>query len=228
MSGFETMDYDLLKALYNIKSFVGYSDEEICELSEGFEIIPSSLYELWKKCGNTSELFDCSNDSWITLKYQRRWTWTKKSKEYFYLLNENQGVYQVAIRKSDMNLDNPPVYVVETSNDGTVHEIGQAESSLIAFMMGMLIYEAGLSSSEYGAEDFIWYEEEDINKIDGILKKYPYHVYNWYSDRIDLYTSTGEEILFILQGDSPNGTYTAKTEEAYQTMDRLIGNLGER
>lgn len=38
------MDYDLLKALYNIKSFVGYSDEEICELSEGFEIIPSSLF----------------------------------------------------------------------------------------------------------------------------------------------------------------------------------------
>lgn len=228
MSDFETMDYDLLKALYNIKSFVGYSDEEICELSEGFEIIPSSLYEFWKKCGNTNELFDCSNDPWITLKFQRRYTWTKNSKEYFYLLNENQGVYQVAIRKSDMNLDNPPVYVVETSNDGTVHEIGQAESSFTAFMMGMLIYEAGLSSFEYGAEDSIWYEEEDIKKIDGILNKYPYHVYNWYSNRIDLYTSTGEEILFVLQGDSPNGTYTAKTEEAYQIMDRLIGDLGER
>lgn len=38
----------------------------------------------------------------------------------------------MAIRKSDMNLDNPPVYVVETNNDGTVHEIGQAESSLIS------------------------------------------------------------------------------------------------
>ncbi len=41
--------------------------------------------------------------------------------------------------------DDPPVYVVETDEDGTVNEIGQAESSLSAFMMGMLIYEAAIS-----------------------------------------------------------------------------------
>lgn len=92
----------------------------------------------------------------------------------------------------------------------------------------MLIYEAGLSSFEYSAEDFVWYEEEDLEKIEELLIKYPYHIYNWYSDRIDLYTCSGEEILFILQGDTPNGTYSAKTEEAYQVMDNLIGNLGER
>lgn len=222
------MDYALLQKIYGIKSFDGYSDEEINELTEGFEYIPSALYDFWRKCGNTDCLFDCSNDPWINLKYVRKYTWPQKTKEYLYLLNENQGVYQAAIRKSDLNVENPPVYIVETNNDGTVHELGQAESSVTAFIMGMMIYEAGLSCFEYAAEDFIWYEEEDIKRVDELLKKYPYHVYNWYSDRIDLYTHTGDEILFILQGDLPNGTYSAKSEEAFQAIDRLIGDLGER
>ena len=93
-------------------------------------------------------------------------------------------------------------------------------------MMGMLIYEAAISCFEFCAEDIIWYDDGDI--VDGILNKYPYNVYNWYSDRIDLYTKTDEEILFVMQGDSPNGTYSARTETAYQEIDRLIGGIGER
>ncbi len=50
------MDYALLQKIYNIKSFVGYTDEEIKELRAGFESIPSMLYEIWKKCGKTGEL----------------------------------------------------------------------------------------------------------------------------------------------------------------------------
>lgn len=50
------MDYALLQKIYNIKSFVGYTDEEIKELKEGFESIPHTLYEIWKKCGKTSGL----------------------------------------------------------------------------------------------------------------------------------------------------------------------------
>lgn len=147
------MDYALLQKIYNIKSFVGYTDEEIKELKEGFESIPHTLYEIWKKCGKTSELFNHSNDPWITLDFQRRYKWTKKTKGYFYILNENQGVYQVAIRRADMAEDDPPVYVVETDDYGTVNEIGRAENSLSAFMMGMLIYEAAISCFEFCAED---------------------------------------------------------------------------
>ena len=81
------MDYALLQKIYNIKSFVGYTDEEIKGLRAGFESIPHTLYEIWKKCGKTSELFDHSNDPWITLDFQRRYKWTRKVKGYFYILN---------------------------------------------------------------------------------------------------------------------------------------------
>ena len=43
------MDYALLQKIYNIKSFDGYTDEEISELGVEFDSIPSTLYEIWKK-----------------------------------------------------------------------------------------------------------------------------------------------------------------------------------
>ena len=49
------MDYALLQKIYNIKSFVGYTDEEIKELKEEFESIPHTLYEIWKKCTLTHQ-----------------------------------------------------------------------------------------------------------------------------------------------------------------------------
>lgn len=222
------IDYDLLAKIYDVEVWDGYSGEELKERMEGFDTIPSVLSDFWGKCGKTVKLFENSNDHWITLDFIRKYNWTKRIKDYFYLLNENQGVYQVAIRRADMVEDDPPVYVVETDSDGTVREIGRAEASVSAFFMAMLLYEAGISGFEFATEDFIWYEEEEIKKIERLLTKYPYHVYNWYSERIDLYTISGDEILFILQGDSPNGTYSAKTTVAYEKIDQLIGDLGER
>ena len=151
-----------------------------------------------------------------------------RQKDTFYILNENQGVYQVAIRRADMAEDDPPVYVVETDEDGTVNEIGQAESSLSAFMMGMLIYEAAISCFEFCAEDIIWYDDGDIEKIDGILNKYPYHVYNWYSDRIDLYTKLMKRSCLLCREILRMVHIQHGTETAYKEIDRLIGGIGER
>ena len=52
------------------------------------------------------------------------------------------------------------------------------------------------------------------------------HVYNWYSERIDIYTMNEEALLFVMQGDEPNGTYAAKTEEALQKMEGVLGGIG--
>ncbi len=223
------MDYELLRRLYDIESFVGYTDDELREMSEGFDQIPAALMDFWKTCGNTGELYTGSNDLWIDLEYRRNSNWLKAdSKDYYYLIDENQHCYQAGIRREDMALPDPPVYIVEPLQGDKTREVGKAEDSLSAFLMGMLLYEAALSAGpfKYFYEDFIWYEEDDIAKIDKRLQKYPYHVYNWYSDRIDIYTMNEEALLYIMQGDEPNGTYSAKTEESLQKMGELIGEIG--
>ena len=221
------MDYELIKKLFCIDTFEGYTDDEITELTEGFEHIPSALTEFWKKCGNTEKLF-VTNDPLVTLEMVRKYGWMKKQpRDYFYLLTENQGVYLAAIRRRDMEQENPPVYILEPLRDGEVREVGMAAPSVTEFLMGMLLYECALVGFEFMREDIIWYEPEDIEKIESLLKKYPYHVDNWFSNRIDLYTINNEELLFILMGDMPQGSYSGKTAEAYEHMDALIGKIGE-
>ena len=93
----------------------------------------------------------------------------------------------------------------------------------------MFLYEAALCAGpfSYFNEDFIWYEEDDIQKLETILTKQPYHIYNWYSDRIDIYTLNDEAVLYIMMADEPQGTYSAKSEAALQRMNELIGDIGE-
>ena len=222
------IDYELLKKLYDVESFVGYNDEEISEMTEGFDTVPAAILAFWKTCGNTAKLFSSSNDPWIDLEYRRKYSWAKRDlEEYFFLLNENQGCFRVAVRRSDMAKENPPVYVTERTGEGAFREVGQAASSVTEFLMGMLLYEAALGGLPYFCEDILWYEDKDIEEIEKVLTIYPYHVENWYSDRIDFYTYSGNEVLFIMKGDTPNGTYAANSEEAFERFDELIGRYGE-
>ena len=220
------MDYELLRRIYDIGSFVGYNKDEIMEMSEGFVQIPAALMDFWKTCGNTKELYTGSNDLWIDLEFRRNSNWIKtEAKDYYYLIDENQHCYQAGIRREDMTLPDPPVYIVEPLQGDKTREVGKAEESLSAFLMGMFLYEAALSAGpfKYFYEDFIWFEEDDIAKMDTRLQKLPYHVYNWYSDRIDIYTMNEEALLYIMQGDDRSGTYSAKNEKALKKMGEVIG-----
>ena len=42
------IEYELLQKLYSIDTFVGYSDAEIQEMSEGFDDVPAALTDFWK------------------------------------------------------------------------------------------------------------------------------------------------------------------------------------
>lgn len=222
------MDYELLSRLYDIDELIGYSDEEISELTAGFTEVPSALLSFWKKCGGTDKLYASSNDPWVNLALCRRY---KKIQDpgcgYFFLLDENQCVYRMGIRTEDMSLDDPPVYVVEPLPEGRLREVGQAAPFTTGFLMGMLLYEAGMGAVPYIREEILCYTQEDLVKIESRLTKLPYHINNWYCDRIDFFTLTGNEVLFVMTGEDPNGTYSANSEEAYRRIDALIGDIGE-
>jgi len=222
------MDYELLSKLYYITEFTGYSDEEISELTCGFDIVPSALISFWKKCGGTDKLFSASNDTWLNPAVCRRYkNMQDPSCGYFFILDEVQCVYRCGIRTQDMSMDEPPVYVVEPMPDGSLREAGQASSSVSEFLMGMLVYEAGMGAVPYIREEIVCYTLEDISLIETLLSKLPYHVHCWYSDRLDFYTLTGNEVLFVMVSEDPNGTYAANSKDAYEKIHALIGDIGE-
>ena len=92
----------------------------------------------------------------------------------------------------------------------------------------MLIYEAGMGAIPYIREDIICYTFENIKQIESLLKKLPYHIYNWYCDRIDFYTHSGNEVLFIMMSEDPNGTYSANSKDTYEKFNALVGNIGNK
>ncbi|MBQ6230328.1 MAG: hypothetical protein IJJ74_04330 [Eubacterium sp.] len=222
------MDYNLISKLYDIAALTGCSDEEITELTAGFSEIPAALMSFWKKCGGTDKLFTTSNDPWVNLPWCRQYKYMQDTScGYYFLLDENQCVYRCGIRLEDMSIDDPPVYVVEPLPEGNLREVGQAASSVTEFIMGMLIYEAGMGAIPYIREDIICYTFENIKQIESLLKKLPYHIYNWYCDRIDFYTHSGNEVLFIMMSEDPNGTYSANSKDTYEKFNALVGNIGK-
>ena len=46
------IEYDLLQKLYSIDTFVGYSDAEIKEMSEGFDDVPAVCDDDGRTAGN--------------------------------------------------------------------------------------------------------------------------------------------------------------------------------
>ena len=81
------IEYELLQKLYSIDTFAGYSDDEIKEMSEGFDEVPVALIEFWEKCGKSEELYKGTNDYWINLEFHRNSKWVNEDSKDYYLLS---------------------------------------------------------------------------------------------------------------------------------------------
>lgn len=77
-------------------------------------------------------------------------------KDCFVLLNENQGVFQVVIKRTDMTMDNPPVYVPYGTK-----LIGKCADIVTDFLMAMLIYQS-VFAMKYSPEDFSWWADDEM------------------------------------------------------------------
>ena len=215
------IDYELVKKLYGIEALQGALAEDMNYLKEKYKIIPKQLVEFFELAGETKEL-NCIQDEWLFPSKYRKYTWMDMDeyKDYFVLLNENQGVFQIVIKKDDMIKDNPPVYVL----DGT-DIIGKCADTLTDFLMGMLIYQS-VFTMKYSPEDFFWYSDEEIQIIRKTMIIMPYKLQNWYSDTIEFYSNAEDNMLYIMS-DGNQGTYGAMTNSSYQKIQSVLGEMGE-
>ncbi len=157
----------------------------------------------------------------IPAKY-RKYTWMDRDiyKDYFVLLNENQGVFQVVIKRNDMTMDNPPVYVL----DGT-KLIGKCADTVTDFLMEMVIYQS-VFAMKYSPEDFFWYTDDEMLVIRKTMTIMPYKLKNWYSDTIEFYSNAADNMLYVMS-DGNQGTYGAMTSLSYKKIETVLGEMGE-
>lgn len=215
------MDYELIKKLYGIEQFQGCLVEDLDYMIKKFDEIPAQVIEIYNTIGGTQQL-NRVQDQWLFPDQYRKYNWMDDDvyKDYFILMNENQGVYQIVIKREDMTMDNPPVYVLDGS---TI--VGKCADSVTEFFMSMLIYQS-VFAMEYSPQDFFWYSEEDMQVIRTKLTKLPYKLFNWYSELIEFYTNAQDNMLYIMSDDN-QGTYGAMTESSYDIIEAVLGELGE-
>ncbi len=215
------IDYLLIKQLYNVDALVGCSEEEIEQLKQIYGSLPRVFEDFLRTLGNTEKL-QHGQDTWLFPAYYQRYTWmrSKEYADYLILMNENQGVYQLVLKREDLHKENPSVYVLDGAEI-----LGICTDTLSEFLMGMLLYQA-IFVMEYNPEDFFWYSDEDVECIRVSMQKLPYEIRNWYSDTIEFYTNAEGNLLYLMC-EEYQSTYGATTEEAYKKLLMVVGDFGE-
>ncbi|MCI9078386.1 MAG: hypothetical protein HFH68_05580 [Lachnospiraceae bacterium] len=219
------LDFDFIKRVYDIKKFHGSTPEEIARLKQKFGEIPEVLEDFYMKAGNTKE-FQYGQDNWIMPQDYFKYTWTENFDEGIILLNENQGVCQAYIRRQDLLLPDPPVYIWL----GVDEEPCLCAPSVSEFLMAASAYEAAFTF-EYNPEDFYYVEDCDIDEFESRLEKYPFKMQWLYNIEITFYSNDpGNLVAAIYDNSEEDGLqliYGAVNEEAYNKLEKALDGICE-
>ncbi|MCH5203719.1 MAG: hypothetical protein J1F03_03170 [Oscillospiraceae bacterium] len=210
--------YAEILELFGIEVPVGYSAEEIEKAKSEVGGLPSELEQFYLNYGKSPELHGLQDE--LILPGQHK---ALLDKDYIIIFNENQGVCQAGIKKSDAALPDPPVY---TSVDDGEWKLSCPRVS--DFLIAMFGYQASICL-EFSPEEFYFITQEEKEKIERLFKKCEQHFDNWLYDwNITLYGDNNNgRIALMDNGGDIQMNYAANTEEEFIRMQKLLDGIGE-
>ena len=216
--------YELIKNLYGVDELAGYSDEDIAFLKEMFGDLPEVLEDYYRKAGRT-EILGHLQDEWILPEHYKNWQWLKEEKDFYILMNENQGVFQLGIRREDMSKSNPPVYYIDGKN------IIKYCDTLSEFLICQSAYQS-VFTFKYSPEEFYSITEDELKIVEQGLNKYPFELKNDEQDypfNISFYYNASDNLYVVMNygEDDIQVLYGAVSEESYNKLEEIVGDLGE-
>ena len=211
--------FDEILQLFCVDEPEGCSLEELERVKRVVGEIPEVLKRFYLKCGRTNNLI--YNQDYLVLPDAYS---TFINSEYIIFFNENQGVCQAGIKKSDAQISDPPVYV---SMDGK--EWLKSADKLSDFLVAMYGYQASICL-EYCPEEFYWITKEEKDTIEQLFRKRKEKLEMWMGFSVTLYGDNchGRIALMHQEGeDDIQMNYAANTEEEYERMAKLLEGIGE-
>lgn len=211
----------MIQKLYDVQTLQGYTEQQIAYLKERFGGLPEVLETYYRIAGGTEACY-AVQDTWILPEQYQTWQWLQK-KDNMILLHENQGVCSAGIRKEDLSLQDPPVYVTEDDSNWLL-----CAPSVSTFLCAALAYESVFAMS-YTSEKFIWLTEEEISALPNILQKLPFSLQNWLCEEITCYQNTPEQMVIVMENEDGTGCmlYGAASEAAYDQLYQILEDIGE-
>ena len=211
----------MIKQLYAVDTLEGYTDEDISYLKTMYANLPAVLEEFYRTAGCTPAIHSVQ-DIWMKPEHYRDRAWLKEDDSHFILLNENQGVCRAGIRKEDMALPDPPVYVTMDDADWELCAPTTSE-----FLVATLAYES-VFTFEYWSEDFFWLSEDELELLQSKLTRLPCTLQNWMDATITCYSNAPDNMVVVMNMEGEYQMFFGGvTEEAYRKLRSILGDMGE-
>ena len=211
------MEYiDIIKELFAVSCPKGYTAEEISAVRKLYGGIPLFLEQFYLELGRSDELQYLQDELILPGKYP-----VFLDYKYMVFFNENQGVCQAGIAKSDVKMENPPVYVGYDNKNWV-----KTAETLSDFLTAMYGYQASLCL-EYSSEAFYWVSDQEIQLIEQSFSKRQEGLSNWLNFRVDLYEKGEGRIALMHTGGDVQMMYAANNEKDFKKIQAVLENIGE-
>lgn len=212
----------LVRDLYGVDQPQGCTEEEISSIKEIFGALPAVVEDFWRTFGRTRRL-NYTQDDWIFPEQYSKQKWLAEYGNLL-LLNENQSVCLAYVRRDDLTLPDPPVYL-GTEPDGPWK---LAAPTVSEFLEAALTYEA-VWQLEHSPDEFYELSAKDMEVVRSKLEKRPAVLRNWFVTETTFYSSRPDNLVVVM--DMGDGDYQAlyggATQESYAALLEVMEGLGE-
>lgn len=214
--------YSELLKLFKVEKPLGYSAEEVNKAKETVGGLPLELEKFYLYCGKSPELHGLQDELVLPNRYH-----SFLGLDYIIFFNENQGVCKAAVKKSDIGIDDPPVYTsVGTSLDDNKWALSSPRIS--EFLTAMFDYQASICL-EFTPEEFYFITPEEKTKVESLFPKlggFDNWLYDW---EVTVYGENGGRISLMEQegSDDIQMSFTANNEAEFNRMTKMLDGIGE-
>ncbi len=214
--------WQTIKTLYQVEQLEGYTEQELTQIENRYGKLPEALAEFYRTAAKTPALHHVQ-DTWITPQQYQEHPKSWFPEDMLLLLAENQWVCCAGIKKEDVHLDNPPVYVTEDNKQYLL-----SAPTTNTFISAVLLYQA-VFAMEYVFDDVLWLEQEDFEKLEQRFEKYPYTMQNWLSiGEMDCYFDDIDNLVNVWDLDGEwQVLYGATNATAFERLSAKLADLGE-
>lgn len=208
--------YEEILRLFQIEEPIGYTPEEIKKAESEAGVMPAELRSFYLEFGASPELHNLQDELILPNRYKAH-----LNPEYLIFFNENQGVCQAAVRKSDADIPDPPVYT-STDDGGWILSAPRVSD----FLRAMFGYQASICL-EYTPEEFYFITPEEKEKIEQLfpmLGGFEGWLYEW---NVTVYGENGGRVALMENGGEIQMNYAANSESEFARMYELLKDIGE-
>ena len=202
-----------IRNLYDIEeNSFGFSENEITKCEESLSLqLPIVLREYYLQLGNHD--FNYKQDKLLTPSEL-----CFVCEEYLLIYTENQGVSIWGIKKQDLKLDNPPVYICLENNIPSNNNIWEYENTLYDFLIAVAYLQSRFVFSYSANSIYI------SKKTEQFIRE------NWKSTDIktkiwgtEFFQNDLNEVLAILNAENQTDLFVStKTEERLREIDEIL------